>query len=612
MTTATDSIARQTEPPASSISAPGQMLRHAAPFIACALLLAAFAVWGSPFLLDYLNSGDQLPPMLQAVDPRLFPADPMVAAMGRLKSGFYLALAATMRTLKLAPQQTEWLIHSLYIVSKLALIAAAFAIARSLRKGLWLFVVFAAWLCHQKPALLGSVTLFMPVLTHNEVALILGMLAMACLLRERIFLFWLLAGVAVLAHVLVGLHFLLCFGPALLWRRKFGKSFFAGAALFALCCLAYLLTMAPPALSAEEWRLFVAVNGRTGHISLFTHSWLNWLGFVSVFGLAMLAYERFLKGDAGFALLRRAALCGAAAALSLSFVAVVSQAMKLMQFQPMRVFYWVTLICFVLLVAAAVEAFKRGESSLLSGVMIAAVLSLTVLNSVLTPFFASLGLSYFLAERLASGFGAGASRTVELAARAVLTMGVAGVVVAWALGQRQPVDSLRSPVLLPPGILGLAIMFAPRLKTWRAPVAALLIVYCLAAASLYRHSYAARWLDADWRAVRLWCQANTQPADRFITPPDQIGFRALALRSTVSESLPRVIWAAPMLYPDNKRAAELAAKGYAGGASDPAYLFELAREWRCDYVIARGGYDAKFTPLFRAGKFSVLRVPQLN
>lgn len=612
MTVATGSIARQAKPDAGSISAPGQRLRHAAPFVACALLLAAFAVWGSPFLFDYLNSGDQLPPTMQAVDPRLFPADPMVAAMGRLKSGFYLALAATMRTLGLAPQQTEGLIHSLYVVSKLALIAAAFAIARGLRKGLWLFVVFGAWLCHQKPALMGSVTLFMPVLTHNEVALVLGMLAIACLLRERIFLFWLLAGVAVLAHVLVGLHFLLCFGPALLWRREFGKGFLAGAALFALCCLAYLLTMAPPALSAEEWRLFLAVNGRTGHISLFTHSWLNWLSFVSVFGLALIAHERFLKGDAAFELLRRAALCGAAVALSLSFVAVSSQAMRLMLFQPMRVFYWVTLVCFLLLAAAAVEAFKRGESSLLPGVMIAAILSLTVLNSVLAPLFASLGLSYFLAGRWASGSGARASRMVELVARAVLTIGVAGIVGAWALGQRQPVDSLRSPVLLAPGILGLAIVFAPRLKTWRAPAAALLIVYCLTAASLYRHSYAARWLDADWRAVRLWCQANTRPADRFITPPDQIGFRALSLRSTASESLPRVIWAAPALYPDNRRAAERAAKGYAGGASDPDYLFELAREWRCDYVIARGGYDTKFAPLFRAGKFSVLRVPQLN
>lgn len=582
-------------------------------FSLCAVLLAAFAIWGSPFLLDYLNSGDQLPPMLQAVDPQLFPNDPVVAAMGRLKSGFYLGLAAAMRLLKLAPQQTEGLIHSLYIVSKLLLIVAAFAVTRALRKSFWFCVVFAAWCCHQKPALLGSITLFMPIITHNEVALILGMFAIACLLRGRMFLFWVLAGVSVLVHVIVGLQFLLCFGSALLWRRDFNKGFFAGAAIFVACCMFYLLTMTPPALSPAEWQLFVASNGHTAHISLFNHGWLDWFGFVSFFGLALISSNRFLKGDTGFELLRRAAVCGAALSLLLSVVAVTSKVMKLMLFQPMRIFFWVTLICFLMLAAATVEAFRlgnQGKASRLAGVMLAAVLVLTVLNSILAPLFAFLGLSYFLAEKIAGRFGARASAMVDLAARTVLTMGVAGILMAWVLGTRQPVDSLRSPVLLLPGIFCLMILFLPRLKNWQAPAAATVILYCLMAASFYRYGYAARWTNPDWRAVRLWCQTHTAPSDRFITPPDQIGFRVLALRSTASESLPRVIWAAPQTYLANKQAVELAAKGYAGGTSNPAYLFELARAWQCDYVVTRGSYDAKFTPLFRSGEFSVLKVPQ--
>ena len=196
--------------------------------------------------------------------------------MGRLKSGFYLALAAAMRFLKLSPDQTETLLHSLFIVSKLLLIAAVFAVTWTLRKSFWFFTVFAAWCCHQKPALLGSVALFMPIVTHNEIALVLGMFAIACLLRGRMFLFWLLAGVAVLVHVLVGLQLLLCFGPALLWRRDFSKGFLAGAAVFAACCVIYLLTMTPPALTPAEWQLFVATNGHTAHISLFNHGWVDW------------------------------------------------------------------------------------------------------------------------------------------------------------------------------------------------------------------------------------------------------------------------------------------------------------------------------------------------
>ena len=325
-----------------------------------------------------------------------------------------------------------------------------------------------------------------------------------------------------------------------------------------------------------------------------------------------LSFDRFLKGDAGFELLRRAAISGTVLGLLLSFLAMTSQVMKLMLFQPMRIFFWVTLICFLLLAAATVEAFRRGETSRLAGALLAAVLALTVLNSILAPLFAFLGLSYFAAERLAKRFNTSATLKVDIIAKAALAMGVIGIFAAWALGTKQPVDSLRSPVLLLPGILYLAILFLPRFKTWQTPAAMLVILYCLTAASLYRHSYAERWLDDDWRTVRLWVQTNTQPSDRFITPPDQIGFRVLALRSTASEALPRVIWAAPLTYLENKEAVARAAKGYASGTSDPAYLFELAREWRCDYVVARGSYDAKFTPLFRAGEFSVLKVPRLN
>ncbi|HMZ23257.1 MAG TPA: hypothetical protein PLD20_35365, partial [Blastocatellia bacterium] len=62
MTTATKHLIHQPE----SVAPEAHGLGRAALFISCAFLLAAFAIWGSPFLLDYLNSGDQLPPLLQA------------------------------------------------------------------------------------------------------------------------------------------------------------------------------------------------------------------------------------------------------------------------------------------------------------------------------------------------------------------------------------------------------------------------------------------------------------------------------------------------------------------------------------------------------------------
>lgn len=573
------------------------------------LTLAAFAVFGSPFLIDYLNSGDQLPATLQIVDPQLFQGDAIVAAMGKLKSGFYLTLAAAMKLLSISPQHIEPIVYGLFVASKLLLIAGVLAVCRSLKNSFWFFVVFAAWCCHQKASLLGSVTLFMPLITHNEVALVLGLFAVACLLRGRVILFWLLAGVMVLVHVLVGLQFVICFAPALLWQRKPDRNLLIGGALFALCCVVYLLTMTPPAISAEEWQLFLSTNGNTAHISLFRHGWLDWFGFASFFGLALAAFNRYLKGDAGFELLRRAAIFGSVIGLLMSLAAVLSRAMKPMLFQPMRVFFWVTLICFLMIAAATVEAFK---SSRLAGVLLASVLVLTVLNSILAPLFGLIGLAYLIAERLSAKplEYDGSSTALVFPTQVILALSVIAIFAAWALGNKQPIGSLRSPVLLIPCAVLLATLFLPKLKSWQTPMAVGLMLYCLTAASVYRHKYNERWLDSDWRAVRLWVQSNTQTSDRFITPPDQIGFRVLSLRSTPSEALPRVIWSAPFTALENKQAAERAAKGYANNSTDAAYLVELAHEWNCEYVIARGAYDPQFVPLFRAGKFSVLKVTE--
>lgn len=580
-----------------------------------ALLLAAFAVWGSPFLIDYLTSGDQLTPTLQLVDARLFPGDQVVEAMGKLKSGFYLALAAVMKQLGILPQQTESLLYPLFVLSKLLLIVGVFLICRTLKNSFWFFTVFAAWCCHQKPSLLGSVTFFMPMISHNEVALVLGLFAIACALKGRIILFWLLAGLMVLVHVLVGVQFALCFAPALLWKNRPDRNFLIGAGLFGACCLIYLLTMIPPAMSAGEWQLFVSSNGDTGHISLLKLNWLEWFGAVTFFALSLVAFNRHLKGDAGFELLRRAVICGSLIGLTLSLAAVFSRAMKPMLFQPLRIFFWVTLLCFLFQVAAMIEAFKSSEKiSRLGGILLAATLTLTVLDSILAPLFAFAALSYFIAEWLAERYGEPVRKLLPIAAQAFLTLSVAGIFGAWALGARQPVGSLRSPMLLLPGVIGLAMVFLPRLKSWKPvlqlPLVALLMVYCLTAISIHRHNHSKRWLDADWRAVRLWCLANTNTEDRFITPPNLTGFRVLSLRSTASEFLPRTIWASPSTYLENKQSAELAAKGYANNSTDPEYLFNLARDWNCNYVIARGNYDNRFVPLFSSGQYSVLKTPR--
>jgi|GEM_PF-5500350 len=574
----------------------------------CAALLSAVSIWGSPFLYDYLNSGDYLVPMLHNVDPQLFAGDQVVTAMARFRSAFYVLLALAFRLAHVAPQRAEWWFYLLYVISKLLLMASIFSVTRALKKGPWLFVIFAAWCCHQKPALLGSVTLFMPYLTHNEVALMLGLFAVACLFRQRLVLFWLLAGIAVLIHVIVGLQFILCCLPPLVLRRQFSKGFFSGLTLFVISCVIFWLTLTPSPLSAPEGQVFFATIGRTGHISLFNQGWLNWFGFVAFLALALSAHARFTKDDPRCAFLAQAAIFGTLFGIALSLIAVFSGVLKLSLFQPMRIFLWVTLFCFLMLAVAVIEAFKTLRTA---GIVISAALTLTVLNSILAPFLAFLGASYLVADRWITASAPQRGEALDKLLRVVVALSALGIATAWALGTRQPVNSLRSPVLLLPSLICLLALYLSRVRFEpQVLLAGPLLVYCLGAISVYRYHYYVRWTDPHWDAIKRWAQVHTQQSERFLTPPEDAGFRLVSLRSTASERLPRLVWVAPRAYLDNKQAADCAAQGYAPEGCHLDYLFALARGWKCNYVVTKGPCDAKVTPLFHSGSYSIVKVPE--
>lgn len=586
----------------------GWQSRSSKLLLAFTLCFAAVAVYGNPFLYERGNSGHYLAYMFQAIDPQLFAGDQVVVALARLNSAFYSLIGTCMRIVGLAPQQAEGLFYGLYIVSRLLLSAVSAFVMHMLRKDWWPVAVFLAWTCHPKAALVGGVKLFLPTLTHNEVALIIGLCALACLLSGHLLWGWGLLGVTVFIHALVGLHLALCLGPALLWRHRLDVRQLGGVSLFGVLLIGYLFTSAPPSMSAAEGAIFLAEKGEMAHISLSAQGWYGLLNLVALLALTLAAHWRFTQTTAGCAFLVRAIVAGGVLSCLLSLLASYGGGIRLALFQPLRAFLWVTLFCGMLLSIAVREAFYRSRTA---GVWLAAALVLSALSSGLLPVVALLGAAYLGLEEILTRWSSEWSASLEVIGGMVQVLLVLTIFVGRLVGGLQ-VSSLRSSLLLIPGLLCLLVFLLPcERRRVGVVLGVATLVCCLVLASVSQHQYYRVRIDRDWQAVGRWAQAHTAKRDRFITPPEAENFRALALRATLSERTSALVWVSPMVYLDNSRAADRAAAGYTAEGCDLDYLFQLAREWGCRFVVAKGRPKQAVASLFMAGDYSVIEVPTL-
>jgi hypothetical protein len=519
--------------------------------------------------------------------------------------------------------------HTLYVLSKVLLGAAAFAVAQALADDLWLPVLLLTWCAHPKRAPVGGASLFMPLLRHTEVTLILGLVAVYCLLRRRHLGFWAILSLSVFVHSIVAFHlFLAMVPPWLLRSKRLDTRGIIGLALFAVSCLVYLVTMAPPAMTAAEAHIFLSAKGTMAHVSPFNQSVLGWVRMLGLAALAWLAHRHLSLSDEGTSLVLGFAWSGTLFALVLSTLTVLSGSARLAQFQPMRVFFWVTLFVNVSLAASVVQALKR---ALPEGIILLAVLVLTMLNSLWATGFILLGVGYFLLarsgvlEKLASlGFAFTVPTLRPLAelrrrdgagvvARAAVAASVGLMILAWLLGEGQPSADLRRPLPVVAGLLLLLLSSKPILTSrWRWAVFVGLTVASVAGASLFWHSYFGERLDPHWDSVRRWIRENTPKEARFISAmqPDHTygggNFRTLALRTALGEPQSALLWVDPLVGTENGRRVSQVKEAYDGQAWSLEHLFALADEWDAEYVVVKGLYQRNTRPVFLLEPYSVL------
>ncbi len=568
------------------------------------VLFGLVSVFGTPFRYEHRNSGLYLLGVLRAADPQLFPNDPIVDSLARYRSAFYDLLSYGFRASGAPPQRVEPVIRVLYVVSKLLLVLALFLVARALTPDLWVFVVLALYGAFPEASPVGGPPLIEPKLTHDELAQILVLFALACLWRQRNGLFWAILCVAVFVHPLVAFHFVLAAAPVVLLRTRFAKTHLAGVALFGLCAVLYVHFFAPPPMTSEEARLFLLAKGDKPHVSLFAQSATEWLRMAGLVLLCWLAQRNLARSDSKSGLLLGFILSGTASGLCLSTVATFGHWARLAQFQPMRIFIWVTFFCYVLLALLAVRALR--ESRPVAGILLA-IPMLTAMGSLWALLFLFLGLAYFLLLEL----GPAAMQRLpspDTLTRAALALAVAGIFVAWALGRRQPFPSFRDPVTLAPALLVGSFASISVLASRRRWIAAgLLVVTSAVGATIVSHRARS---NPDWDAVRRWAERNTPKAARFLTPPKAHDFRTLSLRTTVSERTSTIAWVDPRLNEENREFAHTVERGLHGKVWDLAYLDGLARRAGAAYILVKGPYTPSAAPLFRSGAYTVFRTTE--
>ncbi len=582
--------------------------------VALIIIFSSISIFGSPFIYDQVNSGRQLTVTLKNIDTELFADDYIVAAFGLYRSLFYDGLSVLANVLGIEAIRLESLVYMLYLVSRFVIVAAFFYLAKVINENRWLFILLAAWSCHPKSVPVGGpgggAWMFQPLLTHNDVALIILIFSLYHLLRNNFLAFSTLVSIALFVHSLYALHFTLCVIPFLLSEKSINKFHFIGIALFVSCCFLYFTLYATPEMSQEERNIFLSIEGASGHISLLSQKPILWAKLILLSAVTILAHLNFTRGNKRLDHLNRSAIFGFASGILLSAIAIISKSLMLSLFQPMRMMLWVTLFFHIVLANSAVEAFKQ---SMTFGLILCGVLWLTVIYSPWTMVISSIGSLFLLARLILRAWWNQHISKLELLLKSALIIISIFFILTWSIKELQFLDSLASSALILLSLLCLITLAAKYYRLNITPAIAIASIFiALSLASVDRHEYYRKAFNGDWIAVRRWSQANTAKSDRFITPPEENTFRSLSLRTSVSERNIEVVWGSPKSYLKNKADADQAAEGYRDDFCDLEYLFRLAQKWGCSYVVSKGRVLAKDKPVYQSGIYGVFKVPEAD
>ena len=353
-------------------SRPGNPARQALSLIGGGVLFLLLATAnGAGYRYGVSDQAFYIPVVAHAIDPHTFPRDAsLIDAQGHLMITDEI-IASVARVTSL-PLDTIFLVG--YLLSVALIGIAVMLIGQRISVTPWVVVAILAALTLRHRIPRTSANSFEPYFHPRMLAFGLGLLAVAALLRRRIWFGIALVGAAALIHVTTGLWFSILIGVALVRLEPVMRRLAIVTAIAATAIGAWALIAGPLRASMTQmddvWLQAVASKD-----SLFASQWPLWAWIANLALLALLWWAHVRRQRSGQATSEDGALIWGATALVAVFLLtlplVVARLAFPVQLQISRVFWLVDVLATMYVLSLLVNG--RIAKAVAIGLMVVSV-----------------------------------------------------------------------------------------------------------------------------------------------------------------------------------------------------------------------------------------------
>jgi len=604
-------------------------------WLSACLFLALAQVLLAGYQVGVGNQTIQIPFLKKLANPELYPQDAMISqTLEAYPSLFFRALAWFVPDGKF-----EGAYLLLHLLTAFGVLAASYALARTIFKSHWAGLVTVLLLFAGHHRAMAGDTIYWTGFTHTWAAFPLAIVALVFLYRGKLFWAFALTGLVFNVHALTGayLGFMFAFWAVFEIRKLGGKKLLALFGIALATALPTLLWMLMSRQSfGEDWLRLAHIRSSQ---QLFLTSW--WVAgnadiprFALIAGLGALAMSfvppEFQRRKTQ--LLVIAAFILLAAGYVFSELLPVASAMRAQLFRVSRLFLILAFAHIAFGIVCGWRQVFSARSSFARGLGCAEFVAATFVFACLAlpPWLPMLPVAFAVATVVAIANGrlstvqsvvVGSVAMVCFAAWSTIHFSL-GKLGEWTFQSTGEGAGSVFGLALACGLLMWAVSWSAKRRIWGAAGFVVMAVVVLGMRGNLPSLLGAGAREEAWIATQLWARENTPKDALFLTPTDRGGFRIHSERSVVVErrdgtqlffsgAFAKDWWKRMtdvregLLY-DSEGKRELE-RGKSLEAFGDADLVELAKKFGATHVVLPAGAHRELPKLFENAEWAVYR-----